>query len=133
MELPLSDRNFHRFMWRSNPADTLQDCRMTRDISGVSSSLFVANMAVKQNTVDYVCEYPLATKVVDEAFYADDCLTGANSIEEGIELCHQLQELFAKADFLLRKWNSSNPNVLQEVPPELRDDQTNVKIFLVHN
>ena len=126
IELPLSDRDFHRFVWRSSPGDILQDCRMTRVTFGVSSSSFVANMTVKQNATDYAYEYPLAAKVVDEAFYVDDCLTGANSIEEGIELRHQLQELFAKADFLLRKWNASNPNILQEVPPELRDDQTSL-------
>ena len=85
-------------------------------------------MTVKQNAADYAHQYPLAAKVVDEAFYVDDCLTGANSIEEGIKLRHQLQELLAKADFLLRKWNSSNPNLLREVPPELRDDQTSLTI-----
>jgi hypothetical protein len=37
-------------------------------------------------------EYPLAIKVVDEAFYINDCLTGANSFEEGIEH-YQLLEL----------------------------------------
>ena len=68
----------------------------------------MANMAVKQNAADFAHEYPLATKTVNEAFYVDDCLTGADSVEEGIELCRQLQALFAKADFLLRKWNSSS-------------------------
>lgn len=128
VELPPSDRDFHRFVWRSNPGDTLQDCRMTRVTFGVSSSSFVANMAVKQNAADYAHEYPLAAKVVDEGFYVDDCLTGADSLEESIELRRQLQELFAKADFLLRKWNSSNPSILREVPPELRDDQTSLTI-----
>ena len=66
-------------------------------------------MANKQNAADFAHEYPLATKTVNEAFYVDDCLTGADSVEEGIELCRQLQALFAKADFLLRKWNSSSP------------------------
>lgn len=58
-------------------------------------------MAVKQNAADHKHEYPLAAKVADEEFYVDDCLTGVSSIEEGIELRCQLQELFAKADFLL--------------------------------
>ena len=52
-------------------------------------------MAVKQNAADFAHEYPLATKIVNEAFYVDDCLTGADSVEEGIELCRQLQGLFA--------------------------------------
>ena len=128
IEFPLTDRDFHRFVWKSKPGDTLKDCRMTRVTFGVSSSSFVAIMAVQQNAEEHAHECPLTAKVVKEAFYIDDCLTGANSIEEGIELHLQLQELFAKADFLLRKWNSSNPEILQQVPPALRDNQTSLTI-----
>ena len=39
----------------------------------------------------YAHKYPLTAKVVDEAFYVNDCLTGANLIEKGIELPRQLQ------------------------------------------
>ena len=128
IEPPLPDHDFYQFVWRSKPGDTLKDCRMTRVTFSVSSSLFVANMAVQQNAEEHAHECPLAAKVVKEAFYIDDCLTGANSIEEGIELCLQLQELFAKGDFFLRKWNSSNPEILQQVPPILRDNQTSLII-----
>ena len=128
VELPPSDRDLHRFVWRNNPDNTLQDFRMTRVTFGVSSSSFVANMAVKQNAADFAHEYPMAAKIVNEAFYVDDCLTGADSVEEGIELYRQLQALFAKADFLLRKWNSSSPSVLEGVPHELRDDKTSLTI-----
>ena len=128
IELPSSDRDLHRFVWRNHPDDTLLDYRMTRVTFGVSSSSFIANMTVKQNSIDFAHKYPLATKVVDESFYVDDCLTGANSVEEGIKLRGQLQNLFAEADLLLRKWNSSNPGILQAIPPELRDTQTSLTI-----
>lgn len=82
-------------------------------------------MSVKQNVIELVHKYPLASKVVEESFYVDDCLAGANS-EEGIQLQAQLQDLFAEADFLLRKWNSSNPTVLQATSPELCDTQTSL-------
>ena len=124
IELPTSDRDLHRFVWRANPNEPLQDYRMTRVTFGVSSSSFVANMSVKQNAVDFSHKYPLAAEVVDESFYVDDCLTGANSVEEGIKLQRQLQNLFSEANFLLRKWNSSNPDVLKAIPPELQDTQT---------
>ena len=41
--------------------------------------------------------------------------------EEAVELQRQLQELFPRGGFLLRKWNSSDPVVLSHVAPELRD------------
>ena len=128
IELTDADRDLHRFVWRESPEDTLQDYRMTRLTFGISSSSFIANMAVKQNAEDYTMDYPLAAKVVEEAFYVDDCLTGADSVQEGLKLRRQLQELFAKAGFTLRKWNSSNPQILRDVPPELRDEQTSLTI-----
>lgn len=53
---------------------------MTRAMFGVSASSFAANMAVKQNTLEYAHEYPLSADVVEKCFYVDDCLTGADSI-----------------------------------------------------
>jgi hypothetical protein len=128
VELPPTDRDLHRFLWRGEPKDPLKDCRMTRVTFGVASSAFIANMAVKQNAIEFAHKYPLASKVVEESFYVDDCLAGADSEEEGIRLQAQLQNLFAEADFLLRKWNSSNPAVLQAISPELRDTQTSLTI-----
>lgn len=94
---------------------------MTRVTFRVSASPFAANMAVRQNTMDYVTEFPLATEAVLRSFYVDDGLTGASSISEAVELQNQPQSLFAKGGFLLRKWNSSCPSVIEQIPPELRD------------
>ena len=77
-------------------------------------------MSVKQNSVELASQYPLAAKAVKEDFYVDDGLTGADSVEEAIALQHQLQEMFQKGGFLLRKWSSSCPQVIENLPPELK-------------
>ena len=128
IELPLADRDLHRFEWRDSPGDTINDYRMTRVTFGVSSSSYIANMCVKQNAADFAFKYPLAARIVNESFYVDDCLTGADSIEQGIEVYTQLQGLFAKAEFLLRKWNSSSPAILESIPADLRDAKTSLTI-----
>ena len=56
IELSAEDRDFHRFVWRSSPADVLKDFRMTRLTFGVSASSFAANMSVKQNALDHAHE-----------------------------------------------------------------------------
>ena len=56
---------------------------------------FAANMAVKQNAADFSLEFPAAGKAVNESFYVDNGLVGADSIERAISLQHQLQELGA--------------------------------------
>ena len=115
-----SDKDLHRFVWRNDPKAPLEDFRMTRVTFGVSSSSFIANMCVKQNASDFAMTYPTAAKVVEKSFYVDDCLTGADSIEGAIDLQRELQGLFDKGGFLLRKWNSNEPSVLQRIQPELR-------------
>ena len=128
IELPPIDRDLHRFVWRANPNDALRDFRMTRVTFGVSSSSFVANMSVKENAVNFAHKYPMAAKVVNEAFYVDDCLTGADTTEEAVELQRQLHNLFSEAEFILRKWNSSSPDLLRVIPHDLRDTQTSLTI-----
>ena len=82
---------------------------------------FAANMSIKQNALDFAYEFPLAVKAVNESLYVDDCLTGADTVEEAIELQIQLISLFSKGDFLLWIWNSNNTFVLESIPSELRD------------
>lgn len=80
-------------------------------------------MSVKQNALDFAVEYPQATQAVEKSFYVDDGLIGADSIDEAIDLQKQLQDLFLKGGFLLRKWNSSESAVLKHLPLELIDAQ----------
>ena len=86
IQLANMDKDLHRFVWRQSPNELLKDYRMTRATFGVSSSVFVANMAVKQNALDYAEEFPMALQAVQESFYVDDCLSGADSVEEAVQL-----------------------------------------------
>ena len=117
------DKDLHRFVWRSHPDEPLVDYRMTRVTFGVSASSFAANMAVRQNADDHANEFPLAAKAVQDSFYVDDGLTGSDTVAKAITLRKELQELFAKGRFLLRKWSSNKQEVLDDIPPDLREQQ----------
>lgn len=91
IELAPSDKDLHRFVWRSDPNQVLKDYRMTRATFGVSASCFAANMAVKHNAIELVDKYPLAAVAVHESFYVDDGLTGADDVKSAITLQRQLQ------------------------------------------
>lgn len=119
-----SDKDLHRFVWKRGTSEPIRDYRMTRVTFGVAASSYAAKMAVKQNAVDFSLEFPVAAKAVRESFYVDDGLVGADSVTEAIALQRQLQELFARGGFTLRKWNCSNPSVLELIPDDLRDTQS---------
>ena len=123
VELVPTDCDLHRFVWRSSKSDVPKDYRMTRVTYGVSASSFAANMSVKQNAVDFTSEFPLAAKTVEQSFYVDDCLAGADTIEMAIKLQRELLSLFSCGGFLLRKWNSSDLAVLESIEPELRHSE----------
>ena len=66
---------------------------------------------------------------MEDSFYVDDdCLTGANSVQDAVELQVELQGSFGEGGFLLRKWNSSEPSVLRHINPELQDVQSTLLI-----
>ena len=119
IQLVEEDKDLHCFVWRSSPQGTIKDYRMTRVTFGVAASSFAANMAVKQNAQDLAVEYPLAAQTVENSFYVDDCLTGADNVETAVILHKQLCDLFTRGGFLLRKWNSNNNQVLNHIPREL--------------
>ena len=118
VKLSESDKDLHRFVWRSQSNESLKECRMTRVTFGVSASSFAANMAVKQNALDH---FPAASEVVHKSFYVNDCLTGAPDPASALLLQQQLTKLFSLGGFVLRKWNSNDLSVLKEIPEELRD------------
>ena len=85
---------------------------------------FAANMAVKQNAADFSLEFPTAGKAVNESFYVDNGLVGADSIERAISLQRQLQELLLMVASLCESGKCSNPAVLELIPEELKDTQS---------
>ena len=121
VKLSESDKDLHRFVWRSQSNESLKECRMTRVTFGVSASSFAANMAVKGNALDHADSFPAASEVVHKSFYVDNCLTGAPDPASALLLQQQLTKLFSLGGFVLRKWNSNDLSVLKEIPEELRD------------
>ena len=53
---------------------------------------------------------------------------GANSVPEAISLQAELQELFEKAGFLLRKWRSNAPAALRHLPSHLVDKDSSRRL-----
>ncbi|GFX24770.1 integrase_H2C2 domain-containing protein [Trichonephila clavipes] len=68
--------------------------------------------------MDEANNFPLAAPVVLSDCYMDDILSGSESIEEVIELQHQLIEMFKTAGMHLHKWCGNLPEItsnLQEI------------------
>ena len=81
-----SDKDLHHFIWQEHEHKPLRDFWMTRITFHVSASSSVANMCVKQDALDHAAHYPLVFKAVNESFYVDDGLTGADTVQGVVRL-----------------------------------------------
>lgn len=68
--------------------------------------------------MDGAIEYPLASTTLKNDFYVDDVLSGADSVNEALNLNTELTELMQSARFNLRKWSSNSNELLERIPQQ---------------
>ncbi|XP_055623266.1 uncharacterized protein LOC129766702 [Toxorhynchites rutilus septentrionalis] len=118
-----SDRLLQRIVFRSSPSEPIQTFELLTVTYGTASAPYLATRALKQLATYGELAHPDAAKVLVKDFYIDDLLCGVDSEEEGIKLCHQLNDLLQSAGFKLHKWASNSVTILQNIPVELREER----------
>ena len=97
------------FSFGANPNQDILDNRMKRIRFRVAASPFAAtSMALYQTAKDLADKFPKASQAVLTSFYINDCLTGADSIQEALVLQQQLQDLLKMGGLPLRKWRTNS-------------------------
>lgn len=113
-----SERDFHRFLMRDDD-NAIVECRMLRLTFGVNCSPFLATQVLHKLADIYSVSHPIAAKAILSAFYVDDFLSGASSVEEADKLRVELCDLLSKAGMTLRKWRTNSSELKSRIPPEL--------------
>ena len=72
-------------------------------------------------------KHPAAAKVIEEDIYVDDLMTGADSIQELIELKVNIAAILQSAQFNMRKWSSNNEKIRRSIC-EINVPASNLKI-----
>lgn len=91
-----NDRKLQHILWRSNSAEAVQTYELCTDTYGET---FLAQRTIRQLITDEGAPFPLAEKALFEDIYVDDIATGANKIEEAIQLQKQLIALLKRVAF----------------------------------
>ncbi len=112
------EKDLHRFLMRATNVSIL-DCRMNRLTFGVKSSPFLATQVLHTLANLYSSSHPAAADAILSAFYVDDLLSGARSVEEAEGLRAQLCDLLAQAGMVLRKWRTNSKELKAKIPPQL--------------
>ena len=114
------DRDLHHFLNKNN-AGKVVDVRMSRVTFGITSSPFLAMQVLHHLADEYASLHPAAAKEIKQSFYVDDVLTGAQTVEQAIQLRKELNLLLSKGCMTLRKWRASHPEVLDSIPTDLQE------------
>ena len=101
------EKDYHRYLVR-NSQGNIQDWHMLHLTFGVASSPFLAKRVLRQLAEDYKEDYPTASSIILLSFYVDDCLTGADTVQEAEDIRSQLCSLLQRAGVILRKWRTNS-------------------------
>lgn len=123
------DRNLQLIFWRDNQNEPISTYRLNTVTYGTTSAPFLAVRCLKQLALDNIDLYPCTSKAIQNSFYVDDFIGGANSLHELLVLQSQLSTILASGGFVLRKWCSNNKSVIDKIQSHSSSDKSFVLII----
>ncbi|XP_073955686.1 uncharacterized protein [Choristoneura fumiferana] len=115
-----SQAHLQLILWKENLDDPLTCLQITRIIYGLTSSSFLATRCLVELAQRYERQYPLASAVLRNNSYVDDCLFGASTLDEVRQACDELIELTRRGSFELHKWCANHQDILAGIPKSKR-------------
>ncbi|XP_060810093.1 uncharacterized protein LOC132904196 [Amyelois transitella] len=111
-----NDVDYQRILWRRFPLEDVTEKRLLTVTYGTSCAPFLAIRTLKQLALDEKSVYPDCFDIINNDFYMDDLLTGANDEETAVYLLSRITEVLAKGQFLMHKWASNSSMILAQIP-----------------
>lgn len=115
------DRNYVKCIWLKDPTkppepNNLMHLQFTRIAFGIIASSFILQATIRYHLEKHAKEYPAL--IYD--FYADNLVTGAQSVEDATQIADVAIKAFEKCSMNLRQWYSSSERVNQTIPEAKR-------------
>ena len=98
-------------------------------VFGLTQSPFILKGTLKKHFENYNPAYAKIVEVTENDMYADDLVTGGESLDEVKIIKEKSTELFKKGGFNLHKWNSNVPS-LESKSAEGKQELTYAKQIL---
>lgn len=101
-------RSLQQILWRFEPNQELKQYKLNTVTYGTASAPYLATRCLTQ----------LPARVIQHDFYVDDLITGGSNIKQLVATCKGVMEQLESAQFHLRKWNSNNSQLVNEIVGE---------------
>ncbi|XP_041450115.1 uncharacterized protein LOC121404526 [Drosophila obscura] len=105
-------------LWRDSIQSEVLVYTLDTVTYGTRAASFLAVRAMHQLAIDEGNPYPLGSAALQQEFYVDDLISCGNSVAEVMEKMRQTSSLLSCGNFKLRKWCSSNQEVLDGIPED---------------
>ena len=108
-------KKYHRIFWRFNPDESLKCFELQTVTYGTASAPYLAVRCLLQLAYDHEMQYPVASDIIKNNFYMDDCLAGADSVDELLNIQRDVTKILSSGGFELRKWLSNKKEILKKI------------------
>ncbi|XP_072392156.1 uncharacterized protein [Diabrotica undecimpunctata] len=133
-------RDLQRIFWRFSSDQPISTYKLNTITYGLAPSAFLAIRCIQQAAYKHMSNLHEACQTILRDFYADDLLSGGDTIEEVRKLKQDISFILSSAGFQLRKWVSNKPEVFegdlqnnQQVEHYLSEDITSKTLGLYWN
>ncbi|KMQ84705.1 gag-pol protein [Lasius niger] len=114
------DRNLQQIMWRRHSEHELTTFCLNTVTYGLACAPFLAVRTLQQLARDENNKFPRGSSVLLQDVYVDDILTGADTIDDALQIQTQLIQLCKAGDFPLKKWAANSNQLIEAIPEEDR-------------
>ena len=117
VNVPTTDRDALRFLWRDNVEHIIEDYIMNVHLFGKKDLPCCSQWTLKQTVLEKGCKYPQrVSDAILEHFYVDDYLDSFVSEQEAIDTVYKIRELLSSRGFNLTKFLSNSHKILKSLP-----------------
>jgi hypothetical protein len=109
-------RHLQRIIWNNKTYE------LNTVTYGTSSASFQSTRCLKQLAIEFRERYPRASREVEHGFYVDDLLSGADSVDDAVNLFAEINTIVSSGAMKLRKINSNSLDFLQSIPEDDREE-----------
>lgn len=110
------DQSYQCILWRENKHMPIEEFALTTVTYGTACAPFLAKRALIEIGKECSERNPKIQAIIENDFYMDDLMTGADSVQECIGIHHDISQQLDKFGFKLRKWMSNENDILEAIP-----------------
>lgn len=120
--------NLQRILWRDDPHEDLKSYKLLTVTFGTASAPYLAVKTLIQLAKDERELYSTAADIIQDSFYMDDLMSGAETIDEAKKIYEETNKILESGGFEMQKWSSNSDDLLRFIQMERGVSTDNLEI-----